>query len=304
MRGGARKTRPTEERPSIDGILLVDKPEGLTSAEVVRRVKSKLSCKVGHLGTLDPFATGLLPLCLGEATKVAQFLNTADKIYEGVIALGAATDTGDRTGQIRDERPVPALTAADLAAVASRLTGPSMQTPPMFSAIKRDGVPLYKLAREGVEVDRQPRAIVIHELQLRPVDDRRVAFRVSCSKGTYVRVLAECIGVELGTVAHVEELRRVGFGPFLLDQGAVDPDQWQPCAENAVVSIRDALADLPAVTLPERAVVATRRGQAWVLREFGPQGNTPRALFLDPTGQPLAVVERSTGTWRFARVLS
>jgi tRNA pseudouridine55 synthase len=296
---------PVDDAGAVDGILVVDKPEGVTSAEVVRRVKRKLCCKVGHLGTLDPFATGLLPLCLGEATKIAQFLNTADKRYEGVIALGVATDTGDRTGAVREERPVPEIDAAALAAIAARFTGPSMQTPPMYSAIKRGGVPLYKLAREGVEVERDPRAIVIHELHLEPLGERRIAFRVSCSKGTYIRVLAEDIGRELGTVAHLEELRRTGFGPFRLDQGAVDPDAWQPASRAGLVSIRDALGHLPVVSLPARAAVAARRGQAWVLRELGPAGaSAERVLLLDASGEPLAVVERSAKGWRFARVLA
>lgn len=289
----------------VHGILLADKREGVTSAEVVRRVKRKVGGKVGHLGTLDPFATGLLPLCLGDATKIAQFLNTADKSYEGVIALGLATDTGDSTGRTREERPAPAFDAAALAAVAARFTGPSMQTPPMFSAIKQGGVPLYKLAREGIEVDRAPRAIVIHELQLEPISDRRVGFRVSCSKGTYIRVLAEDIGRELGTVAHLESLRRVAFGPFRLGHGAVDADLWDPASDTGLVTVRDALGHLAAVTLSEQAALAVRRGQPWVLRENQPDDPSVRlALFLTSTGAPLAVVERSDKGWRFARVLT
>lgn len=292
-------------RPQVHGILLVDKPEGITSAEVVRRVKRRIGTKVGHLGTLDPFATGLLPLCLGDATKVAQFLNTSGKVYEGTVRLGVATDTGDRTGSVRDEKPVPAVTAAELDRVVEQFTGPVTQTPPMYSAIKRAGVPLYKLAREGVEVEREPRTVVIDELRLEPRGDERLAFRVACSKGTYVRVLAEDIGRALGTVAHLEELRRIGFGAFRLDHGAVDPDTWQPGSSAGLVSIRDALGHLPAVCLPERAVVATRRGQGWVLGEFAPAGGDERqALFLAADGAPLAVIERANTSWRFARVLA
>ncbi len=301
-RGSAEETGPG----GLHGLLLVDKPAGITSAEVVRRIKRKVGGKVGHLGTLDPFATGLLPLCLGEATKIAQFLNTADKRYEGVISLGIATDTGDKTGAVREERPLPEIAAASLTAIAGRFTGPLMQTPPMYSAIKRGGVPLYKLARAGVEVEREARSIVIDELQLEPLGEGRLAFRVACSKGTYIRVLAEDIGRELGTVAHLEELRRVGFGPFRLDQGAADPDDWQPDSGAGLVSIRDALGHLPVVSLPERAVVATRRGQGWVLREFAPgDAASQHALFLDSSGEPLAVIERSdANNWCFARVLA
>jgi tRNA pseudouridine55 synthase len=202
----------------MNGLVLIDKPEGLTSAEVVRRVKRRLGGKVGHLGTLDPFATGLLPLCLGEATKIAQFLNTADKRYAGVIQLGAATDTGDRTGQTVDRAPVPDLAHIDLAALAGRFTGERLQTPPMYSALKRDGVPLYRLARRGMTVERTPRPVRIDRLTLDPVGTDRLAFDVACSKGTYVRVLAEDIGAALGTPAHLAALRRTAFGAFRIDR--------------------------------------------------------------------------------------
>ncbi len=306
MQSGTRpRESPAKREAAVDGILLLDKPEGITSAEVVRRIKRKVGGKVGHLGTLDPFATGLLPLCLGEATKIAQFLNAADKEYEGTIALGVATDTGDRTGETVAESPTPALDASDLDRVANRFRGPSMQTPPMYSAVKRDGVPLYKLARKGVEVERDPREINIHELELEPLDEARLSFRVACSKGTYVRVLAEDIGRELGTVAHLAELRRTGFGSFRLGEGVAEADAWDPSSGEGLLSIREALSDLPVVSLPERAAVAVQRGQGWVLRDFcAPDLDAARALLVAENGQPLAVVERSESGWRFARVLN
>jgi tRNA pseudouridine55 synthase len=301
-----RKSIKKPDVAVVHGVLLVDKPEGITSAEVVRRIKRKVGGKVGHLGTLDPFATGLLPLCLGEGTKIAQFLNAADKTYEGTICLGVATDTADRTGEVREQRAVPEFTNADLRRVAEGLAGASMQTPPMYSAIKREGVPLYKLAREGIEVERAARPITIHELSLDRVDDSRIRFHVACSKGTYVRVLAEDIGRELGTVAHLAELRRITFGAFRIDQGVVDADSWDPGAPAGLLSIREALGDLPTVVLPERCQTAVRRGQAWVLNELAPDPPTsPRALLVAASGDPLAVVEQSSdGTWRFARVLN
>lgn len=290
---------------SIDGILLLDKPEGVTSAEVVRRIKRKVGGKVGHLGTLDPFATGLLPLCLGEATKVAQFLNTADKEYEGTIALGIATDTGDRTGLPRREMPVPELSEAALRVVAARFSGEQLQTPPMYSAIKRGGVPLYELARKGVEVEREPRPITIARLELTLAAPAQVQFRVACSKGTYVRVLAEDIGRELGTVAHLAELRRTGFGPFRIDRAVAGVDDWDPATASGLLSIREALADLPAIELSERSVTAVRRGQGWVLRDLAiPEKEARTALLLAEGGRPLAVVQRAGPGWRFARVLS
>ena len=198
----------------MNGLLLIDKPAGLTSAEVVRRVKRRVRVKVGHLGTLDPFATGLLPLCLGEATKIAQFLNTADKRYEGVIQLGWATDTGDCTGRQTASAAVSDRAAADLDAVARRFTGEILQKPPMYSAIKRDGVPLYRFARQGLEVERTPRPVRIAHLGLESVGSGRLRFVLACSKGTYVRVLAEEIGAALGTAAHLDALRRTSFGSF------------------------------------------------------------------------------------------
>lgn len=290
--------------PAVDGILLLDKPEGITSAEVVRRIKHKVGGKVGHLGTLDPFATGLLPLCLGEGTKIAQFLNAADKEYEGTILLGVSTDTGDRTGQTTAEEAVPTIDAEMLAKVADRFRGTSKQTPPMYSAVKRDGVPLYKLARQGVEVEREPREITIFDLEMKVSGENQLSFRVACSKGTYVRVLAEDIGRELGTVAHLSELRRTGFGSFRLAEGVVEVDGWDPSSGAGLLSIREALSELPVVSLSESAAVAVRRGQGWVLRDLGDVAPTAhRALLVTEAGRPLAVVERSGTGWRFARVL-
>ncbi len=288
----------------MHAIVLIDKPEGLTSAEVVRRVKRLAGGKVGHLGTLDPFATGLLPLCLGEATKIAQFLNASDKVYEGIIGLGVATDTGDCTGQTREECPVPPLTTELVASVGKDFLGDLEQVPPMYSALKRDGTPLYKLARQGIEVDRDPRPIRVDRLVLDPSGADALRFEVDCSKGTYIRVLAEDIGRALGTVAHLRTLRRTGFGSFRIGD-SVALEQWDPSSADGLLSIREALSELPTVSLPEKAAVAVRQGQPWVLRDYEPQDDVlDRALFIRDTGAPVAVVERSGGKWRFARVLN
>ncbi len=288
-----------------DGLVLLDKPAGCTSADVVRHVKRALprGVKVGHLGTLDPFATGLLPLCVGEATKIAQFLNAADKSYVGVIQCGAATDTGDRTGTVTQTTPVPPFTDADLRRVERELVGEHMQVPPMYSAIKQGGVPLYRLARQGQDVSRAPRAVRIDALTLDVDGPQRIRFAVSCSKGTYVRVLAETIGAALGCAAHLLDLRRTRFGPFTIDQ-AVAPGDWSPERPAGWVDIRTALAHLPSRRLDAAAADAARHGKNRVLARLGrPVGSEPCVL-LDPDGAVAAVVVPDGDAWRFGRVLA
>ena len=284
-----------------DGILIVDKPEGLTSAEVVRRVKGRRRIKVGHLGTLDPFATGVLPLCIGEATKIAQFLNAADKRYEGVIRLGASTDTGDGTGHVVGTADVPALTEAVLREVELRFTGEYVQVPPMYSALKRDGVPLYRLARQGIEVERESRSLWLDSLCLAPAGEDRLRFEVGCSKGTYVRVLAEDIGASIGTLAHLETLRRTKFGPFDLSKAVeLGGQDLLDCAD--LLPVRQALAHLPSFDLGARAAEAARKGQGWVLRDLGGSA-ADLATLVDPQGDVAAVIVRRSGRWEFGRVL-
>jgi tRNA pseudouridine55 synthase len=285
----------------MNGILLIDKPDGITSAEAVRRVKRRVGVKVGHLGTLDPFATGLLPLCLGEATKIAQFLNTADKRYTGVIQLGSATDTGDRTGAPVRGAPVPDLTAVDLDALARRFVGEHLQTPPMYSALKRDGVPLYRLARKGVEVDRPARPVRIDALSFEVAEPAQLSFALACSKGTYIRVLAEEIGAALGTAAHLEALRRTGFGSFDIAQAAA-LDEWDPGKKPGFVSLRQALQHLPEVRLDDRAADAARQGKASVLSGLAADLGDA-AVLLNRDGDVVAVVVNKAGQWAWGRVL-
>ena len=288
----------------MNGILLIDKPVDLTSAEVVRRVKRRLprGAKVGHLGTLDPFATGLLPLCLGEGTKIAQFLNTADKRYSGIIRMGTATDTGDRTGTVVREAPVPAFDEAALARVCDRFRGPIQQRPPMYSALKRDGVPLYRLARQGIEIERAERPVTIATLTIDRIDADHLQLDVSCSKGTYVRVLAEDIGEALGTAAHLAELRRTQFGDFLIDQAVVLED-WDPDRPEGLIPLPQAVSHLPAVALDAAAVHAVRQGKSGVLSRLAGVA-APAAALLDPQGQLAAVAVREHDRWRYGRVLS
>ncbi len=237
----------------MTGVLLVDKPEGTTSAGVIRALKPRLGrAKAGHLGTLDPFASGLLPLCLGEATKVARYLLVEEKAYEGTIRLGTATDTLDRTGTPVDTAPVPALAQAALDALAARFTGRQQQVPPMYSALKRDGVPLYALARRGLEVERAPREITIDRLELVLRAPDRIDFRLVCSKGTYVRVLAADLGRALDTRAHLERLRRTRVGAFRVEDATALEAllALAPAAALPALAVREALAGYPAFAAP------------------------------------------------------
>ena len=295
----------------MTGVLLVDKPEDTSSAGVIRALKPRLGrAKVGHLGTLDPFASGLLPLCLGEATKVARWLLLEDKSYTGTIRLGSATDTHDRTGTRERTAPVPAFDQAALDAVARRFVGRREQVPPMYSALKRGGVPHYELARRGIEVERAARDIEIHRLALVPRDAERIDFAVDCSKGTYVRVLAAEIGEALGTVAHLETLRRTRVGSFRVESArALASLLAEPAATSLpLVPIRQALADYVAFTAPSAdAVARLRRGQLESLACVPPPrraGET--AVLLDAGGGVVAVVEAAgeRPAWRVARLLA
>lgn len=293
----------------MTGILLVDKPEGMSSAGVIRALKPCLAgSKVGHLGTLDPFASGLLPLCLGEATKVARYLLHERKEYTGTIRLGFATDTLDRTGTCVEEAAVPSLDRASVAAAAERFTGRQCQVPPMYSALKREGVPLYKLARRGVEVERAPREIDISHLDLHLRDGDRIDFTVACSKGTYVRVLAADLGTALGTVAHLEHLRRTQVGSFRIE----DAHTPEALAERAsgealpLLAVRDALAGYAAFKAPAPDGLARlRRGQQDPLSRLpSPQRDDQTALIVDGAGNVAAVIEAAGRSWRLVRLLA
>jgi tRNA pseudouridine55 synthase len=287
----------------MHGVLIIDKHEGVTSAEVVRIVKRRLRCKTGHLGTLDPFASGVLPLCLGEATKIAQFLSVADKAYTGVIRLGSETETGDPTGRVTATGPVPQLTNAQLVEVAGRLRGDSLQVPPMYSAIKRQGTPLYKLARQGITVDRQPRAVHIDTLELMDRGDGSLGFSVLCSKGTYVRVLAQQVAACLGSVGHLEVLRRTRFGPFGVEQAITMDTLERGCVP--LISPRVALRHLREITLDAAAAERARHGYEPVLAFLDPGEGGEAAKLVGPDGELAAVIVTDrAGRWRFARVIA
>jgi tRNA pseudouridine55 synthase len=200
---------------AFDGAILIDKPAGPTSHDVVENIRRHFQLKkVGHCGTLDPAATGLLVLLLGRATKLSEKLMSDDKVYSGTIKLGESTDTYDADGELVTSLPVPPLTLEELNETAESFIGDQMQTPPMVSAIKKDGVPLYKLARQGIEVERKPRLIHIYSFRFTEYNEPFAQFRVACTKGTYVRSMAHELGQKIGCGAHLATLRRLASGKF------------------------------------------------------------------------------------------
>jgi len=204
----------------MEGVLLVDKPQGLTSHDVVYRLRRKLQMKkIGHAGTLDPMATGLLIMLIGKATRISQYLMSSDKVYEGEATLGVVTDSQDAEGEMMETRPVPELSEAQVKEVMKGFLGDQYQTPPMHSAIKIDGVPLYKLARKGEVVEREPRFIRVMSFELLSFASPKLTFRLHCTKGTYVRTIAHDLGQKLGCGAHLSALRRTLSGKFELTQG-------------------------------------------------------------------------------------
>jgi tRNA pseudouridine55 synthase len=203
----------------LDGVLLVDKPRDHTSHDVIARLRGKLRMrKIGHAGTLDPMATGLLVVLVGRATRVSQYIISLDKEYEGTVELGRTTDSQDADGQTMETRPVPALTEGEVRAAMQGFLGDQYQTPPMFSAIKIDGVPLYKRARKGEDVEREPRFIRVMSWDLLGFASPRIDFRLRCTKGTYVRTLAHDLGNRLGCGAHLSALRRTATDRFSVSQ--------------------------------------------------------------------------------------
>lgn len=204
-------------RKELEGVLLVDKPSDHTSHDVVARLRRKLNMKrIGHAGTLDPMATGLMILLIGKATRISQYLISLDKEYEGTIELGKVTDSQDAEGEVLETRPVPPLTEAEVRTAMQGFLGDQYQTPPMFSAIKIDGVPLYKSARKGEDVEREPRFIRVMEFELKRFVSPHIDFRLKCTKGTYVRTIAHDFGHRLGCGAHLSALRRTATQSFTL----------------------------------------------------------------------------------------
>ena len=262
---GRRRVRGRD----VNGILLLDKPSGITSNDALQQVKRLFFAKkAGHTGSLDPLASGVLPICMGEATKVSAFLLDADKRYEVRCQLGVKTTTADAEGEVVSTRPVEAYSDAQIEAVLEQFRGPIEQIPPMYSALKHEGQRLYKLARQGVEVEREPRPVDIHELVLSGRGDDWLDIAVHCSKGTYVRTLVEDIGEQLGCGAHVSMLRRTAVGPYddaqlvTLEQLQAVKDEDKRATDKLLLPIESALTQWPDVRLSADAAFYLRQGQA------------------------------------------
>ena len=253
----------------IDGVVLLDKPAGMSSQGAVTAVKRALNAdKAGHTGTLDPMATGLLPICLGEATKYSQDLLEADKTYVARVKFGARTDTGDAEGQVIETFALPEFASETeikqaLDALLPQFTGPISQVPPMYSALKRDGKPLYEYARAGLELERTPRDITIHRIRWTDIQWPEATLEVSCSKGTYIRVLAEDLGTALACGAHLIGLRRTEVGHLSLEQSFTIESIQQGLKDSAsyILPVDALLQTLPHLTVDEQQAKRLEMGQ-------------------------------------------
>jgi tRNA pseudouridine55 synthase len=290
--------RPRTVWRRVDGIVLLDKPLGLTSNRALQIVRRLYRAeKAGHTGSLDPLASGILPLCFGEATKVAGFLLDADKRYVATLALGSQTNTGDREGVTVNTMPVPPLTESAVDAVLSRFVGDTVQIPPMYSALKKDGEALYTLARRGEVVEREPRPVHISALTRLSCTVDSLTFEVACSKGTYVRTLGEDIAAALGTVGHLSALRRTGVGAGFQGRAvhtleALDAISGDESALEALLLAPDeALVDWPVLSLPSAEAARFCHGQA--LPVSAPVGRT--RVYEVPSGRFLGLAEVSAG---------
>lgn len=257
------------KRRAINGILLLDKPVGISSNQALQRVKDLYhAAKAGHTGSLDPLASGLLPICLGEATKISAFLLNADKSYFAQCQLGERTATGDREGPVVEKKPVPKLSEEQVNEVLKQFIGEITQIPPMHSAIKVNGMPLYKLAHQGIEIERTPRQVMIHSLSLLSLNSDQMEIAVSCSKGTYIRTLVEDIGHVLQCGAHIRDMRRLKVGSFEINASYSLPHLQEIHAQDPqvldqyLVPMESALTHWPAIQLSSDTGFYMRQGQA------------------------------------------
>jgi tRNA pseudouridine55 synthase len=281
----------------VDGIVLLDKPSGLTSNQALQRVRRLLgAAKAGHAGTLDPMATGMLPLCFGQATKACGSLLGSRKAYRARIVLGVRTDTGDAEGSVVNEQPVPALDRRSVEAVLAGLTGPLEQVPPMYSALKRGGRPLYELAREGHALELAPRRVEIERLDLLDLGERTIDVDVVCSKGTYIRVLGEDIAARLGTCGHLGALRRLWVAPFneadMVSLDMIDRETLateHPAEKPAWLRPADfAFRDRPRIDLDADEALYLRQGRTLAAPARAPPAPSVRAY--GPDGRFLGLV--------------
>ncbi|MEO5561298.1 MAG: tRNA pseudouridine(55) synthase TruB [Dokdonella sp.] len=280
---------------SVHGILLLDKPQGLSSNQALQRVRHLYRAeKAGHTGSLDPLATGLLPICFGEATKIAGLLLGSRKAYETECLLGITTTTDDAEGAAVTQRPVPALDDALIRAELAKLTGRITQVPPIYSALKQAGVPLYKRARRGEDVIAPPREVDVYRFQLLENSGDRLRLLIECGSGTYVRSLARDLGEQLGCGAHVTALRRLWVEPFgepqmsCLDELAALAETDAQALDQRLLPLEQGLAGYPRVHLDEASVVRLRQGQ--VVESPNP-ALAGRCVALDEAGRAVAMAE-------------
>jgi tRNA pseudouridine55 synthase len=286
---------PTPDFRSVTGILLLDKPKGLSSNQALQRVRHLFGAsKAGHTGSLDPMATGLLPVCFGEATKIAGFLLGSRKAYDAEVRLGATTTTDDAEGDVVETRPVPELADADVEAALATLRGRIVQTPPVYSAIKQGGVALYKRARRGEDVQVPPREVDIERLELIERAGDRLRLHVECGSGTYVRSLARDLGERIGCGAHLTALRRVWVEPFrapamwTLDALRARAESGGTAALDVLLlPLEQGLEALPALTVTDEQAARLEQGKPLVHNALG---ETPLCRALDPRGRLVALV--------------
>lgn len=261
----ARRPPRRQHHRDVHGVLLLDKPQGMTSNQVLQRVKYLMEAhKAGHTGSLDPLATGLLPICFGEASKVSSYLLDADKHYDTVARLGVVTDSGDATGEVIQTCEAKMPTRDELERVLDTFRGKITQTPPMHSALQKDGKRLYELARKGIEVDIPSREVTISRLELMDIGESSLSLSVSCSKGTYIRSLVRDIGEALGCGAHVEVLRRTGVDPFttpeMITFEEVKARAEDGTLEDCLLPVDKALVNMPSVEISEERSTRLKNG--------------------------------------------
>jgi tRNA pseudouridine55 synthase len=278
----------------VDGVIVVDKPEGWTSHDVVGKMRRIANTKkIGHLGTLDPIATGVLPLLIGRATRLAQFYTRSDKIYEALIHFGFATDTYDRGGSPTSPAIEAHLTAADLERLLDNFRGEIMQTPPPVSAKKVDGVRAYALVRRQVPVELPPAPVHIHELTLLELHDCEARLRAHCSGGTYMRSIAHDLGQALGCGGHLRELRRIASAEFTVEQARTIPELQQLAAENrleeALIPAARLVPDFPSVYVEPLTAGQIRQGRNFPVSPFRVQQGTRYVKALSSDGELIAI---------------
>ncbi|MBD3895494.1 tRNA pseudouridine(55) synthase TruB [Halomonas sp. ML-15] len=292
----------------VNGVLLLDKPQGASSNHALQRARRLFQAqKAGHTGTLDPMATGLLPVCFGEATKFSSFLLEADKVYRTRVQLGVVTDTGDAEGEVVERQAVPALSEADIEAVLARFRGEIEQVPPMYSALKHQGRKLYELAREGKTVERAARRVTVYDARLLAHDAEGFELEVRVSKGTYIRTLAEDIGRALGCGAHITALRRLKTGPFsgeaMLDLATLEALEDQAAREAQLMPVDVLVAHLPALGVDAEQAGRLLHGQPILAERIELSVGSLARLYRDETFLGLGTV-KTTGEIAPRRLLN